>query len=177
MEGIELLECLLNDELKFVGIFELLPLLLLGGIISMGIGVRLVASEWCSDRKFDDDWLVVTDEDAEDVEVEEKGFLEFSFNVLEEDARLPCRLDDAEDGPPNVMLLLLLDVDRFCTPWLPWWWSEEKTLVDDDEEEAVAIVVLMLELMLLLLLDDDVSLFFEDFDDFSLESRDEKEDE
>lgn len=45
MEGIELLECLLNDELKFVGIFELLPLLLLGGIISMGIGVRLVASE------------------------------------------------------------------------------------------------------------------------------------
>lgn len=50
-------------------------------------------------------------------------------------------------------------------------------MVDDVEEEAVAIVVLILELMLLLLLDDDVSLFFEDFDDFSLESRDEKEDE
>lgn len=45
--------------------------------------------------------------------MEEKGFLEFSFDVLEEDARLPCRLDDAEDEPPNVMLLLLLDVDRF----------------------------------------------------------------
>lgn len=43
IDGMELFECLLNeDELKFVGVFEFVPLV---GIMSMGIGVKLVASE------------------------------------------------------------------------------------------------------------------------------------
>lgn len=197
MEGIELFECLLNEEEdddRFVGIFELPPvLLLLGGIISMGMGVKLVASEWCSERKLELEFVWFPDEPppaAEFVLDEEKGFLLFSFAELpplaaeeeetdEDVVILPCKLLEFEDTPPNVMLPPALEVDRFWTPWLlPWWWawcgSEENKLLElFDEPPAPAVV----ELRLLLLDDDDEdSLVFDDFDDFSRESREEEND-
>ena len=164
-EDCELLEFLLNDadeELKLVDeILELLPV----EMISIGVGVKLVPSECSSLRKPDDcDWFVA----------EENGFFEDSFVEEEEDdILLVCRFEVAVLDEPNGMLL----VERFCTPAVEWSAALPKGFDagndDDDMAEAMALFIWEFEELFKELL---LSLFFDDLEDLSRESRVENDD-
>lgn len=154
-------EFLPNDVAKLVAVLELLPV----DIISIGVGVKLVPSECNSLRKLEDDWAWFV--------ADEKGFLVESFAVVEEEI-LPCKFAADEDCENGILLEELL-VERFCTPLECSAAKGFEAL--NEEEEIVAERWLLLGWELEELLRALISLFLDDLEDLSRESRDENEEE